>query len=303
MQNVCCLVKRQILTFNKNTMNPPQQQHDQPIIPDPLDHQLAAQHRATLRVALDHNNNPINCPWFPSVNMYEWIVIVMAMFEVYHNYVEGLVAEMLNRLGTFDQKNFIMQLQDEIKNLAVVCFARAVQGYPNGTHLFRAGSTVSVLTNSEFYRQCGFTSDTWTHAIIEPVAVWMTESFGQINGNRTIQTVWSNGHPRQLPWFTEDHLQNTAIGGTSLYHFDLRTRYIATNILALDLTVIHNHEWLTFLSGVILVRLGILTDRWRQPENLTVREQETWNHLRQFAWDSETAVAHCVEHHAQVHGF
>ena len=113
----------------------------------------------------------------------------------------------------------------------------------------------------------------------------------------------TNGNPQLDSCFTAHELQNTKTGERSLYYFNMRFPWITTNIPALPLTKIQSREWLTYLSGVIVVRLGIKTDNWGQLENLTQGERATWIHLKQFAWNSENAVAQSVLHHAQVHGF
>ena len=151
--------------------------------------------------------------------------------------------------------------------------------------MLKRGSAITILTNDHFYLQHRLAPDTWAHTIIGPVARWMTRSFG--------------GRTR----LTEDALQNTKGGEVSLAHFNYHFPWITTNLPTLPLDKIQNGKWLTYLSAVIVVRLGIKTDKWRQPQNLTVGEQQTWNHLKQFAWNSEQAVTCSVQHYREVHGF
>ena len=77
--------------------------------------------------------------------MYDWIVIVMAMFEVYVNYVENLIGQMHHRLAIGDEDIFIRSLKGEVRHLAVICFATAVQGPSHLNRLLGRGSALTVL--------------------------------------------------------------------------------------------------------------------------------------------------------------
>ena len=112
-------------------------------IQDPLKHRLSTKHRRSLKFLLKPDKNPIPCPWCPSIQIYDWIVIVIGMFELQFNFLEENVVELQHNKTFQDMKGQCKaKFTGDIKNCAIACFSTAVQGYSNAMLMRSLGVTV-----------------------------------------------------------------------------------------------------------------------------------------------------------------
>ena len=130
-------------------------------IQDPLKHRLSTKRRRSLKALLKPDQNPIPCPWCPSIQIYDWIVIVIGFFELQFNFFEERVIELQHNKTFHDMKGQCKaKFTGEIKNCAIACFSTAVQGYSNA--MLMRGSGVTVLENEIFFQRYEKLDKNWT---------------------------------------------------------------------------------------------------------------------------------------------
>ena len=280
-------------------------------INDPLNHQLSSKRRHSLKLVLKSEKNDIPCPWCPSIQIYDWIVIVFGMFELQFNFFEEHVGD-LQHNKTFQNMNGQCKAKftGEIKNCAMVCFSTAVQGYDNP--MLGRGSGLTVLGNQKFYQR--YEDDTWTEAywnktVINPVAKWMDEAFksqaimqlhSTISATRKAKKRNSKGTTVDVPfpaptlshtnsWFVADDLLNGKGGETSLAYFGKRFSLVTATCDST--TEITNPKFVFFITGLVLQRIGIVTHKWQlKTDDLLPEEVIIYNDNKKLAWTSKERV-------------
>ena len=288
-------------------------------IDDPLNRRLSSRRRKTLKKALDHKNNPINCPWYPSLTMYEWIAFIMGMFELQYIYFEENVTAFVHN-PTFIGMNGHMRrkIKAEIKNLAILCFATAVHGYacsPNGNAMLMRGGTHTVTTNYKFYDIYeNIEIADWEAKIIKPVAQWMANTFM----SKSVKKLHSNTPAKKRKfdntednpaedsksvatsyWFTEHNLLNTKGGECALSY--LSDRFVPITKTCNHRTKIVFSKACFYTTALIVVRLGVDTSNWQfSSDQMLKDEHEAWKELKQLAWTSEEAVTRSVNRYKQT---
>ena len=288
-------------------------------IDDPLNNRLSPKRRSSLKKAINHKKNPVQCPWYPSLTMYEWITLIMGMFELQYIYFEDNVTAFVHN-PTFIGMNGHMRrkIKAEIKNLAILCFATAVQGYacsPNGNAMLMRGGTQTVATNNKFYDTYeNIQIEDWEKTIINPVAKWMANTFM----SRTVKKLHTNaparkrklsnsdGKPAQDSesvatsyWFTEHNLTTTKGGECALSY--LSDRFVPITKTCNHRTKIVFSKACFYTTALIVVRLGVDTSNWQFSSDQMLKEEcDAWKELKQLAWTSEQAVTRSVNRFKQA---
>ena len=294
-------------------------------IPDPLNNRLSKQDRKTLKAALNHKNNPIKCPWYPTIDIYDWVALIMGMFDLQFKYFEEqLLVMQCNRAFMEMNGHMRRKIIAEIKNLAVVCFAAAVFGYNcdnNVNPLIMRGGKITVLQNHKFYdtfKDLGYcTNEVWRKRVINPIATWMTKTFKSstirklhskpLAGiKRKMVTSHTGHHPFIIlkpdasnGWFNEDDLKNTKGGECALSYFNERFSLITKNCTSR--TKIDASASVFFQSALIIQRLGVEINKWPLDDTqLEEDEQQAWIDLEKLAWKSEQAVIRAVKRYKEI---
>ena len=294
-------------------------------IPDPLNNRLSREHRKTLKAALDHRNTPVKCPWYPTIDMYDWVALIMGMFDLQFNYFEEqLLVMQCNRAFLEMNGQLRRKIIAEIKNLAVICFAAAVFGYNcdnNVNPLIMRGAKITVLQNYKFYdtfKELGYCNiEAWNKGIINPIARWMTKTFKSstirklhskplVGTKRKMITHHSGDAPLLISktdasnsWFNEHDLKNTRGGECALGYFNERFSLITKNCTSR--TKIDASASVFFQSALIIQRLGVEINKWPFDDTqLEQHEQQAWIDLEKLAWKSEEAVIRAVNRYKQI---
>ena len=313
---------------NENVNENKEQENEEELIakiPDPLNNRLSSQDRKTLKAALNHRNKPIKCPWYPTIDMYDWVALVMGMFDLQFKYFEEqLLVIQYNRAFIEMNGQMRRKIIAEIKNLAVICFAAAVFGYNcdnNVNPLIMRGGKITVLQNQKFYdtfKDLDYcTKEIWCMGVINPIARWMTKTFKSstirklhskplVGIKRKMMTSQTGHHPFLIlkpdasnGWFNEDDLKNTKGGECALSYFNERFSLITKNCT--NRTKIDASGSVFFQSALIIQRLGVDIHKWPFDDTqLEEDEQQAWIDLGILAWKSERAVIRAVNRYKEI---
>ena len=283
-------------------------------IQDPLNHRLSSKRRRSLKALLKPDKNHIPCPWCPSIHIYDWIVIVIGMFELQFNFFEEHVVELQHNKTFQEMKGQCKaKFTGEIKNCAIACFSAAVQGYSNAM-LMRGSGGVTVLNNENFFQRYekidnNWSGDNWIKTIINPLARWIDDSFRSQAIMQLYTTVSAPRNSRKrnskgasVPvaacpsvrshnnsWFTANDLLNGRGGGTTLAYFAKRFSLVTDTCDST--TKITDSKCVFFVTGLVLQRIGIVTDKWQlKTDNLLPTEIKIYNDNKKLAWTSRERV-------------